>query len=131
MNYPFLILSFFLVCCLICFMTFPVMAAETSEPEVTETEITEAAAFTETEATETVVSTETVETTEALDSPYTESLYPEEYLDPIEAPVETEPVYVQVIQDTGNAIVHADLFGAFLICGTLVGIFLLRGRYGT
>lgn len=42
-----------------------------------------------------------------------------------------EMVYVEVIQDIGSAIVHADLFGAFLICGTLVGIFLLRGRYGT
>lgn len=112
MNYPFLILSFFALCCMICFLTLPVMAAETTEPEVTETE-----AFTE--------------TTEALDSPYTESLYLEEYLDPTEEPVETEPVYLQVIQDTGNAIVYADLFGAFLICGTLVGIFLLRGRYGT
>lgn len=117
MNYPFLILSFFLLCCLICFMTLPVLATETSEPEVTETEATETAAATE--------------TTEALDSPYTESLYLEEYLDPTEEPVETEPVYIQVIQDTGSAIVHADLFGAFLICGTLVGIFLLRGRYGT
>lgn len=86
MNYPFLILSFFLICCLICFMTFPVMAAETSEPEVTETE-----------ATETVAATETTETTEALDSPYTESLYLEEYLVPTEEPVETEPVCIQVI----------------------------------
>lgn len=43
----------------------------------------------------------------------------------------TEPVYIDVIQDTGNALIHANLFGSFLICGTLVGIFLLRGRYGT
>lgn len=43
----------------------------------------------------------------------------------------TEPVYIDVIQDTGSALIHANLFGSFLICGTLVGIFLLRGRYGT
>ena len=46
-----------------------------------------------------------------------------------EAP--TEPVYMDVIAETGRALMHANLFGAFLICGTLVGLFLLRGRYGT
>lgn len=45
--------------------------------------------------------------------------------------ITTEPVYIDVIQDTGNALIHASLFGSFLVCGTLVGIFLLRGRYGT
>ena len=43
----------------------------------------------------------------------------------------TAPVYMSIIQDTESAIVHSNLFGAFLICGTLVGLFLLRGRYGT
>lgn len=46
-----------------------------------------------------------------------------------EAP--TEPVYMDVIAETGSALMHSNLFGAFLICGTLVGLFLLRGRYGT
>lgn len=43
----------------------------------------------------------------------------------------TAPVYMSILQDTESAIVHSNLFGAFLICGTLVGLFLLRGRYGT
>ena len=43
----------------------------------------------------------------------------------------TAPVYMSIIQDAESAIVHSNLFGAFLICGTLVGLFLLRGRYGT
>ncbi len=43
----------------------------------------------------------------------------------------TTPAYLEVIQSSASDIVHADLFGSFLICGTLVGIFLLRGRYGT
>lgn len=64
-------------------------------------------------------------------------VFAEEASEPSTTELETVPestpemVYVEVIQDTGSAIVHADLFGAFLICGTLVGIFLLRGRYGT
>ena len=43
----------------------------------------------------------------------------------------TAPVYMSMLQDTESAIVHSNLFGAFLICCTLVGLFLLRGRYGT
>lgn len=46
-------------------------------------------------------------------------------------PMTTEPVYIEVIEAASSNIIHANLFGAFLICGTLVGIFLLRGRYGT
>ena len=46
-------------------------------------------------------------------------------------PMTTEPVYIDFIEASSNNIVHANLFGSFLICGTLVGIFLLRGRYGT
>lgn len=55
----------------------------------------------------------------------------EEVDDPIFVVVTEPPVYMEVLQDTGSALVHANLFGAFLICGTLVGLFLLRGRYGT
>ncbi len=56
-----------------------------------------------------------------------------EYMDTTEETIAyvTEPVYIDVIQDTGSALVNAYLFGSFLLCGTLVGIFLLRGRYGT
>ena len=43
----------------------------------------------------------------------------------------TAPVYLDVIERSTSSIFHATLFGAFLICGTLVGLHLLRGRYGT
>ena len=43
----------------------------------------------------------------------------------------TAPVYLDVIQRSVNSLFQATLFGAFLICGTLVGLHLLRGRYGT
>ena len=49
------------------------------------------------------------------------------------SPVETETdtflgtvVSVEVLQDMTSDIVHANLFGSFLICGTLVGIALFR-----
>lgn len=48
-----------------------------------------------------------------------------------EATEETVSITVQDLHSLGSDIVHANLFGSFLICGTLVGIFLLRGRYGT
>lgn len=51
--------------------------------------------------------------------------------EPSTLPVPTVPVYLPIIEDSTSAIVHAVLYGSFLICGTLVGIFLLRGRYGT
>lgn len=116
MNYPIMILSFFVLCCFVCLLGLPVMASETTEP-------TWPQAVTE--------PTEAVEITEPTEAPYepiTESLYIGDYLEPTE---ETEPVYKQVIQDSVASLIHADLFGAFLVCGTLVGIFLLRGRYGT
>lgn len=47
-------------------------------------------------------------------------------------PVTTEAVVtVEIIETASSNITHASLFGSFLICGTLVGLFLLRGRYGT
>ena len=39
-------------------------------------------------------------------------------------------VTVDVIQDGVWSIINADLFGSFLICGTLVGCTLLRNIYG-
>ena len=53
----------------------------------------------------------------------------DEWLSP--APIqETEAVvgvdpYIQAVTD----LAHVNLFGFFLICGTLVGIFLLRNRH--
>ena len=43
----------------------------------------------------------------------------------------TAPVYLEVIQRGTNSLFQAVMFGSFLICGTLVGLHLLRGRYGT
>ena len=40
-------------------------------------------------------------------------------------------VVVKVIESVGSDIIHADLFGSFLICGTLIGLALLRGIHGT
>ena len=44
---------------------------------------------------------------------------------------ETEAITIQEIQDIGSAIIHVNLFGSFLICGTLIGLALLRKVYGT
>ena len=40
-------------------------------------------------------------------------------------------VTAEVVQDAAIAVAHADLFGSFLVCGTLIGLFLLRGIHGT
>ena len=40
-------------------------------------------------------------------------------------------VTIDIIETASSNIAHASLFGSFLVCGTLVGIFLLRGRYGS
>ena len=38
---------------------------------------------------------------------------------------------VDVIESVGSDIAHTNLFGSFLICGTLIGLALLRKIYGT
>ncbi len=43
----------------------------------------------------------------------------------------TTPVYIDVIETASNDISHSTLFGSFLICGTLVGLTLFRGKYGS
>lgn len=43
----------------------------------------------------------------------------------------TEPEVINVIIGVGSDIVHVNLFGSFLVCGTLVGLFILRKIYGT
>lgn len=54
------------------------------------------------------------------------------YEDLSSAPTEeAETITVQVIETVVQEIIHADLFGSFLICGTLVGLALLRKIYGT
>ena len=42
-----------------------------------------------------------------------------------------EIVIVEVIETVGSDLVHANLFGSFLLCGTMIGLFLLRGIHGT
>ena len=39
---------------------------------------------------------------------------------------EVETISIQVIESVGSDIIHADLFGSFLICGTLIGLALWR-----
>jgi hypothetical protein len=39
---------------------------------------------------------------------------------------EVETISIQVIESVGSDIIHADLFGSFLICGTLIGIAIWR-----
>lgn len=40
-------------------------------------------------------------------------------------------ITLEDLQSIGSDILHADLFGSFLVCGTLIGLFLLRGIHGT
>lgn len=35
------------------------------------------------------------------------------------------------LERVSSDMLHADLFGSFMICGTLIGLFLLRGIHGT
>ena len=43
--------------------------------------------------------------------------------------LETESIItVEVIESIGSDIIHADLFGSFLVCGTLIGLALFRGN---
>lgn len=49
-----------------------------------------------------------------------------------EAPTEpTAPVYMDIIQRNSMSTFQSVIFVGFLICGTLVGLNILRGRYGT
>lgn len=46
-----------------------------------------------------------------------------------ETALETESIItVDVIESIGSDIIHADLFGSFLVCGTLIGLALFRGN---
>lgn len=95
----------------------------TEEPTVPTTETTIETTFPE----------ETNEISETVAYIPTEGVVLEDYQETLQEtfPVTTEPVIFDIIETSSNNIVHASLFGSFLVCGTLVGIFLLRGRYGT
>lgn len=78
---------------------------------------------------------ETVLATEEASVPATEPApAPTEVLslDPVletTAPETMEVILVDTIQTAATDLAHVNLFGSFLICGTLVGIFLLRNRH--
>ena len=98
---------------------------EPSAPETTETAP---------EATDGAVIQETTEPVTEGTDPTIETFYKDLLLtEPVETIAETtEPVViVDVIETVGSDIVHANLFSGFLICGTLVGLALLRKIYGT
>ena len=82
---------------------------------------------------ETTIPEETHEISETVAYLPTQGVVLEDYQETLQetVPVTTEPVIIDIIETSSNNIVHASLFGSFLVCGTLVGIFLLRGRYGT
>lgn len=43
----------------------------------------------------------------------------------------TQEITIEVIQDLTWGQIHADLWGSFLICGTLIGLALWRNIHGT
>ena len=76
-----------------------------------------------------VTEVQTTEVTELVTSP-TES--PTDASDAWTAPVSQETqevILVDAIHTAAADVAHVNLFGSFLICGTLVGIFLLRNRH--
>lgn len=88
-----------------------------------------------TDATETAATTEatTASTTEATipvvtDGVIYEDLSGSEATDA--AAAMEEVVIVDVIESVGSDLAHVSLFGSFLVCGTLVGLALLRDRHG-
>lgn len=75
---------------------------------------------------------ETVPQVEATAPEETEETIGEEFFVNETYPESTEAVVVvDVIESVGSDIVHANLFSGFLICGTLVGIAILRKIHGT
>lgn len=93
---------------------------------------------------ETIVTLPTQEATfEIIDGSLTETTVPEtsqetiSYDFPGTTVVETMPetvtqeITIEVIQEIAMDLIHADLFGSFLVCGTLVGLALLRKIHGT
>jgi len=97
---------------------------EPSAPETTETAP---------EATDGAVTEETTEPVTEGTDPTIETFYEDLFLtEPVETIAETtEPVViVDVIETVGSDLAHVSLFGSFLICGTLIGLQLLRDRHG-
>ena len=81
---------------------------------------------------EVVTETDAAEVTEVSDGALTEGTIYED----LSGAEEQETIAGTVItledlQSIESDILHADLFGSFLVCGTLIGLFLLRGIHGT
>ena len=96
---------------------------ETGEP------VTQATEATTVPADDGTVTEETTEISEMVAELPSEELVLE---DGTEATEETVSVVTaEVVQDAAIAVAHADLFGSFLVCGTLIGLALLRKVYGT
>lgn len=69
----------------------------------------------------------TVPVTEATD-PTQETIFYEDLTAATEESTEAV-VLVEVIETAATDLAHVNLFGSFLICGTLIGLALLRDRY--
>ena len=115
-------------------------AVETENTDPAPTDETVPATTQETESDAATENTEAppIETHDRVVIPYTE---PDE-LDGTESTIyedfsgsETaateEMTVIEVIESVGSDIAHANLFSGFLVCGTLVGLALLRKIYGT
>lgn len=63
-----------------------------------------------------------------------EEFMPEEYMPEAIITEETTSetvVTVDAMQSVCSDLMHVQLFGSFLICGVLIGLFILRGLHGT
>ncbi len=94
----------------------------TGEPASTESESTTAPAD------DWAVTEETYEVPETMANVATEETVLEDLPESTE---ETVSQTIQVIEAYGTGIIHANLFGSFLICGTLIASVLWRKVHGT
>lgn len=105
----------------------PMEIEETADPNyvapVSETEATEV-----TEATVLTEATEATEVTQESEAGTEATIYAE--LPGAESESTIQVVTVEVLETGVSTITHATLFGSFLVCGTLIGLFLLRGCHG-
>ena len=66
-----------------------------------------------------------------------EEYYASLYEETVEATIEetvpettTQAITIEIIESIALDQIHVDLFGSFLVCGTLIGLALLRDRHG-
>lgn len=71
------------------------------------------------------------EVAEASDGALTEGTIYEDFSEAFAEETTAEVVIsLDDLHEVGNYVAHVDLFGSFLVCGTLVGLALLRDRHG-